>query len=327
MRDANAWNAVQFRPDERGGHVESYFMKLNDAEGRRALWLKATIRAPLGEPPVAEAWAIAFDRRGGHVAVKEIVPYPEASFSHERLDCRVAGSTFEPTRTKGSLGCGGRSIAWDLDFAGTLAPFVPLPERAYDPRVPTSKAVTPHPDLKFTGSYTVNGERVDVTGWAGMQGHNWGRRHAFFYGWGHCNVWDDADELVLEGMTAQVKVGPLKTPRITLVAVLHRGVRYEFTTARAILAARGAMTHRSWIFHAENDLATVTGKLFADTEDFVGLRYDNPSGPPTFCLNSKIARGDLRFEVKGRAPLVAHTHAAALEIGTMATDHGVQILV
>ncbi len=56
------WNAVRFEPGSRG-HVESYFFKLNDPAGNRALWLKATILARLdGSPPVAEAWAIAFER-------------------------------------------------------------------------------------------------------------------------------------------------------------------------------------------------------------------------------------------------------------------------
>ena len=43
----------------------------------------------------------------------------------------------------------------------------------------------------------------------------------------------------------------------------------------------------------------------------------------TYCLNSKIAHGSLRLELPGRAPLVAHTRAAALEIGTRDPNHGV----
>ena len=41
------YNAVRFDPSTTAGrgHVESYFIKLNDAEGRHALWLKGTILA------------------------------------------------------------------------------------------------------------------------------------------------------------------------------------------------------------------------------------------------------------------------------------------
>src|SRR5689334_13360294 len=83
-------NAVQFDPAAGRDHVESYFIKLNERSGDRALWLKATIFASALEPsrPVAEGWAIAFDRRGGsprHVAVKHSLPYSSASFGDRDL--------------------------------------------------------------------------------------------------------------------------------------------------------------------------------------------------------------------------------------------------
>ncbi len=53
-----------------GGHVESWFLKANEPGGRRALWLKNTVfaraKGERGEalvPPMAEAWAIAFESR------------------------------------------------------------------------------------------------------------------------------------------------------------------------------------------------------------------------------------------------------------------------
>jgi len=47
----------------------------------------------------------------------------------------------------------------------------------------------------------------------------------------------------------------------------------------------------------------------------------------THCLNSKIANGRIRLEVKGRPPLDATTTSAALEIGTKDTSHGIRMLV
>src|SRR5262249_40932194 len=115
MRD---WNATRFDPASDRGHVESHFLKLNDGEGRRALWLKATILRRLGEPAVAESWAIAFDRERGHVAAKEVVPWTSASFSREQLAIAVARVALEPARTRGAVGAGDRRIEWELAFAG-----------------------------------------------------------------------------------------------------------------------------------------------------------------------------------------------------------------
>ena len=40
------------------------------------------------------------------------------------------------------------------------------------------------------------GREVRVDRAPGMQGHNWGTRHAELYAWAHCNQWDGDDELV-----------------------------------------------------------------------------------------------------------------------------------
>ena len=114
------WNAARFEPTGRGGHVESYFLKLNDAEGRRALWLKATILARAsGAAPVAEAWAIAFDRAGEHAGAKEIVPFDRARFSPVELDVRVADLAISPGRIEGSVASRGRRIELALTFTTT----------------------------------------------------------------------------------------------------------------------------------------------------------------------------------------------------------------
>lgn len=322
------WNAVRCREGSTHGHVESYFLKLNDAEGRRALWVKATILVRAGGVPrVAEAWAIAFDREGRHVAVKQVVPLAEAHFDESGLDVAVAGLRLTPGRVHGEVTSGGERIAFDLRFTMNVAPLVPFPSaRMYEARLPSSKLVSPHPDSRFEGSYTVAGSTVEVNDWHGMQGHNWGTRHAELYAWSHCNQWEGHDDLVLEGVTARVKVGPVLAPPLSIVCVRHRGVRYDFNAPLALVRARGTIELRRWTFSAKTSLATVSGELWADTEDFVGLSYENPDGAITHCLNSKIARGRIRLSVRGRPDIEALTRAAALEIGTKDPAHGVTML-
>jgi hypothetical protein len=197
----------------------------------------------------------------------------------------------------------------------------------YDGPLPSTKLVSPYPDARFTGHYAVDGARVEVAGWRGMQGHNWGTRHAERYAWGHCNQWDDDDDLIVEGATARVKVGPLLAPPLTVLCVERRGVRYAFNEPLVLLRSRGVLGARAWAFHAESRLARVEGELTAETRDFVGLHYENPDAAMTYCLNSKIAAGTLRLAVKGRPALTAHTRAAALEIGTKDPAHGIAMLL
>ena len=325
--DAETWNRVRFRAEARGQHVESYFLKLNDPSGRRALWLKVTILARAGKEPVAETWAIAFDREGEHVAAKEVVAFREASFSAQRFDVSAAGVHFETGRVEGKVAARGHQIEFALDFDPQGAPLVPFPSlRMYETKLPSSKFVSPHPSTRFSGSYRVDGDEVSVDGWLGMQGHNWGRRHAELYGWGHCNQWKGQPGLLLEGVTARVKVGPVLVPPITLICVWHDGVHYQLNGVRELAKARGTVGDRSWRFRAESSEARVEGELSAQTDDFVGLYYENPDGDMTYCLNSKIARGRLRLELPGKPAIVAETDAAALEIGTKDPNHGVRML-
>ncbi len=322
------WNAARFEPNGRG-HVESYFFKLNDPSGDRALWLKATILERLdGTDPVAEAWAIAFERGAEPVGAKQVIPYREASFSRHRLDVAVAEANFRDGRVQGAVRSGGQDIEFALDFTTDGAALVPFPHpKMYSGPLPTSKLVTPHPDSRYTGHYSVNGQKIEVDGWRGMQGHNWGKRHAELYGWGHCNQWEGEEELLLEGVTARIKIGPVLAPPLTVVCVWHHGVRYEFNSPLQLIRARGEITPRRWSFRAESKLARVQGELEAATAEFAGLYYESPDGSMTHCLNSKIANGRIRLEVKGRPPLDATTTSAALEIGTKDTSHGIRMLV
>jgi hypothetical protein len=331
------WNAVRFDPAARRGHVESFFLKANDPTGDRALWLKATIFASelAPERPIAEGWAIVFDRRGGerhHVGVKHTLPYANASFDREGLGVRWAlsasGDRFELSNrhTRGVITMGGERVSWDLALTGEARAVVPFPSlRLYETALPKLKYVTPLPDARFDGELGVRGERWAIEGWRGMQGHNWGR-HAELYAWCHANVWDEDPELVLEGGSARVRVGPVLSPMTTLVTVRHRGVVYDMNRPIDIVRARGDVTLRRWTFAASGKHARIEGIVEADTEDMVGLYYPNPEGTTTYCLNSKLARARVRFEAEGRPPLSLTTRAAALEIGTRDAAHGVRMV-
>lgn len=322
------WNATRYRGHSPRGHSESYFLKLNDPRGERALWLKVTILARVGAPAVAETWAVAFERGRPPVAAKEVVPWSSASFSTERLEIRAARVSLRDGRAEGAVSTGGHELAWALDFTTDVDPLVPFPsEKMYSDRAPYWKYVSPHPDSVFRGEYSVDGAAVAVDGWRGMQGHNWGRRHTERYAWGHCNQWRDAEELVFEGASGQPRVGPVLVPTVSMFFVWHRGVRYAFNEGRGLLGNRGSFDFRRWEFSARTELASVSGELVAMPSQIAGLMYENPDGAMTYCLNSKIAEARLRLEVKGRAPLVATSNAAAFEVGTRDPSHGVAMLV
>lgn len=325
MQAGSSWNGVRFRAGGRR-HVESYFIKLNDPEGMRALWLKATILQKVGEAPVAEAWAVAFSRGEQAVGVKEVEPLSRARFSSRSLDVAVRDLRFEEGRLSGVVRQGDHAITFDLTFDPLEGPLAPLPTALYRGPFPSSKLVSPHPHARFDGHYDVDGARVEVRGWLGMQGHNWGKGHAHTYAWGHCDQWEQGEDVVFEGVTARVEVGPLLAPPLTLLAVSVRGVRYVLNGPRELATSRGEIDGLRWTFRGAGRRVRVEGELSAQVEDVAGLLYENPVGAPTYCLNSKIADGRLTIAIDGRPPLSLTTRAAALEIGTKDGPSGVTMV-
>jgi hypothetical protein len=322
-------NGVRFDPESKG-HVESYFLKINDPQKPRALWIKATILKKLDAPPVAEAWAVAFDREKGHTGHKTVVPFASAQFSRgPDLDVDVAGTKLGPEHATGAVG----DVAWDFAFAAHAPPiYLYGGPRMYTGKLPSQKSLSSIPDLTTTGTVKVRGETWDVGGWRGSLGHNWGTRHTHLYAWGQISSWDklgtspeNASDLVFEAGTGRVKVGPIVVPPLTVIAVRFRGVRYEWNSLADLRSNRGAIHSdlRRWTFSGRNALGSIEGELHAETRDFVGLGYENPNGAMTYCLNSKIAHARIQLSVSGRAPLEATSSAAALEIGTRDPKHGV----
>lgn len=309
------------RFEHQPAHVESYFLKINSPDMTRALWIKATILAKPEYDPIAESWMIAFERGFPPVATKQTVPLRDARFASHAIDLDVGGLTLTRHRA--------HAESFDLEMEDASPPFVFFPyARMYTGRFPSSKITSPMPSLVARGTVRAGDRTWKVDGWRGLLGHNWGRGHAFAYAWGHCNVWDDASETaVFEGMSARVRVGPILVPTTTLLALRVDGETHMLTHLRELARNRGAMTFRRWRFSGRDPSIRIRGELTAETNDMVGLHYENPDGAMTYCLNSKLASARIEIEPRRGRVRVLTSRAAALEIGTRDSHHGVTMVL
>ena len=151
-------NACRFDASAKG-HVESYFWRLNDPHRPRALWLKATIFAPIEGAPIAEAWCVYFDgEKNRSWAQRDTDPLVHAAFPDSvSRKIRVAGVNFQvgPAGTStGAIERGDEVCQWDLTWSRESGPFGDplslLPTSAMnDGPFPSSKTLTPCPALRF----------------------------------------------------------------------------------------------------------------------------------------------------------------------------------
>ncbi len=320
------YEGVRFDPSARAkrGHVESYFLKINDPKGERALWVKATILARKFGAPVAESWAIAFERGKPPVAKKSTIPYATARFSRDAIDIEMPTLALSSSRVRGAH----EGLSFDLALEDPSTPIYQVPlRRLYDDRFSTLKLVSHMPNLTARGEVRVGDRAWKIDGWRGLLAHNWGQHHTWAYAWAHCNVWEQGTDLVFEGMTGRSRIGPVLLPS-TLFFVRYGGETHALNhVGQVFFRNQGSMTFRRWKFSGRGPTLSVTGELSAETEDMVGLHYENPDGAMTYCLNSKLASARLSITPRDKAPFVVTSRAAALEIGTRDPSHGVKMAV
>lgn len=319
-------NALQYRRGQRDGHYESYFFRANHPGEPRAFWIRYTIFAPAGAPDqaIGELWLAWFDgETGENLAVKSEHPIAGCEFAGDGLDATIGGATAGGSRLAGAIG----EHRWDLSFAGDQPPLLLLSDGLYRRALPRAKALVPLPMARFDGELEIAGRRIAVDGWVGSQNHNWGSQHTDRYAWGQVAGFDDSPDSFLEVATAQVKLGPIWTPRMTPLVLRHGGREFAFNGLVRALRNRGRYRLFDWSFEAGDRRTAIAGRIHAPAPAFVGLRYGNPPGGAKHCLNSKIASCELTLTDRrsGRSETLRTASRAAFEILVDPSDHGVEI--
>ena len=326
----SAWNRCRHDPARSAGHYESYFQRANHPTRPLGFWIRYTIFSPEGRPrdAVGELWAIWFDgERGKVTAVKSVVPIAHCRFDRTCLSVQVGEARLNEARLSGAAASTGHAIAWELEYRGDEPPLLLLPERLYEGPLPSAKALVGTPNAVYQGTISVDGEVHTISDWVGSQNHNWGRRHTDRYAWAQVAGFDGVPDSFLECSTAQIKLGPLWSPRFTLVVLRIQGEEYALNTLGRAALAEGRWTYFDWQLRTRQSGVEISAHIWAPRAGFVGLRYDNPPGGVKTCLNTKLASVDLVLRRSGRPELHLRSECrAAFEILTDDGSHGVPLV-
>lgn len=311
----NNWDARRW--DGQSGHYESWFQRANHPTRPLAFWIRHTIFCPKGAPDQAEGelWSMWFDGETGKtVAAKSEMPIKLCQFGGKGLDIRLPGAHLEPGSLQGQT----PRMRWHLRWTGGGAPSLLLPESLYSGAFPKAKALCISPNAQFAGSVEVDGQIHDVTGWHGSHNHNWGSQHTDRYAWGQVCGFDGAPDVFLECATAQIKLGPLMTPKVTVVALNVGPKRYEINSIGRGLMASAQIDGFQWRFKSKGRSAQgdfeIEAQFAAPAAHFAGLRYRNPPGGAKACLNSKIAQCKVTLKQTGVTQTFSTQNRAAFEI-------------
>jgi hypothetical protein len=285
------------------GRYESWYLRAVDPHAPRGVWIRHTTLERPGGPPVRSLWCTVWDAAAGAPVTVKATPGDDAA-------------RFTLDAVRGSATAGPHHAAWDLTIAATARPLRHLPyEALYAAPLPRTKLESPAPAARCSGRVEAGGRRLELDGWPGMVGHNWGARHAERWVWLHGIGFDDVPDAWLDLAAGRVRVGPTTTPWIAKGA-LHVG------GARRTL---GGLRERAAVDARPGEATIVLGdvriRVTVPREQTVAWVYADPPGGEHHALNCSIAA--IEVSMVGRT--LTTTHGGAYELGVRETDHGIPL--
>ena len=294
----------------RAGHYESFYLKLCHPSEPRGAWIRYTVQKRPGAAPNGSLWFTLFEA-GGPRAAKLTLPGPETGDGDW---LRVGKARIGPDGARGSV----VDAEWELALEAAEAPLLHLPAAwMYRAPLPRTKLLSPAPAARFSGRLVVDGRAIDVDGWRGMAGHNWGAQHAERWIWLH-GLTPDGDWL--DAAVGRIRLGPVTTPWVANGALSIAGDRY------ALRRARVTEYPDRCTFRLSGRRVEVRGTVEAPRERFVGWVYADPDGSEHHTVNCSIADMRLRVSRRGGASSeLVVAGSAAYELGMRERDHGMVI--
>ena len=313
---------------ERAAHYESFYLKAARPGGGQGIWIRYTVHKPPGEPPSASIWVTLFDADAAAPrATKMTLPAAQLSAPPGGY-IEIGGARLEPGRACGEIGSdNGVAVSWELEFGSPAQAFRHLPSPfLYRAPLPRTKLLTPHPDVRFTGTVTVDGRPTEIDSWLGMVGHNWGSEHAERWIWMHAGEFRQAEGW-FDAALGRIKVGPLTTPWIANGAIALDGEIHRLGGLDRIRSTRVGEQPTGCEFELSGaEGLKVRGRVLSEPRNFVGWVYADPAGPEHNALNCSISDMELRVERKGaETRLLECVGGAAYEIGMRERDHGIEL--
>ena len=240
---------------------------------------------------------------------------------------RIGQSRLGPGRAVGRAPADRCDAAWELSFEGAEPALRHLPrEWMYEARLPRTKVESPHPGARFGGRVRAGERTIEVDGWPGMVGHNWGAQHAERWIWLNGLGFDSHPDAWLDMAIGRVRLGPLTTPWVANGCLSLDGVRHRVGGLRPLRASAVREAPERCEFSLTGCDVSVHGSVGSARKHVVGWVYADPDGSEHHTANGSIATMTLRVERRGAAPLELRTEGGGVyEVGMRERDYGVPI--
>lgn len=291
---------------EAGGY-ESFYVRAVDPERPRSVWLRHTVHQGPGEAPVGSAWLTLFDAsRPAPTAFKQTTPDPAVEGW-----LRVGDSVFDHDGVRGAAG----PARWDLAWTGDEPPLRHLPKPfLYRAPLPRTKLESPRPHVAVSGRAAIGEEVVELDGWPGMVGHNWGTQHAERWIWLHGVLFEDRPDDWLDLALGRVRLGRALSPWVLNGVICLGGERIRIGGLGARPHVDEGPSHLDLRLHAHDARLHLTVR--SPRAQTVLWRYADPDGGEHHVANCSVAALEAVLTPRGGPQAVLRTaHGGTYELG------------
>jgi hypothetical protein len=315
---------------QRAGMYESFYLRAVSPAEPVGVWIRNTVHKRPGERPRGSIWCTVFDASRGapfmHKLTTEQLSSPPGGW------IALGGrSEIGPGRAQGSSG----EASWSLSFASREPELRHLsPELLYRLPLPRTKLTSPAPAASFDGVVELASRpAIELRGWPGMVGHNWGSEHAERWIWLHGVGFEGAPEAWIDVALGRLLLAGRMTPWVANGALSLDGRRFRIGGLAARRPQVAESARGCTLRLAGEGGLTVEAHAEVPAGSAAGWRYADPDGGEHDVINCSIAALELLVQPRdGGAPRRMRTaHGGAYELGmrtpkgTGEHDHGVPI--
>jgi hypothetical protein len=312
----------------RAALYESFYVRAVSPDEPVGVWIRYTVRKPPGRTPTGSLWCTVFDAGRGRPFMHKLTTHELRAPAGAWISIGDA-SAIGPGSAYGECG----PARWSLRFASKEAELRHLsPAWLYRTPLPRTKLTSPAPAASFDGTLELAaGEGIELRGWPGMVGHNWGSEHAERWIWLHGVGFAGAPDAWLDVALGRVRVGGRLTPWLASGALSLDGERRRIGGLAApatdvaecadgcALALRGERGMR------------LSASVAVPAQSAAGWRYSDPDSERSRdaehdVINCSVAALELSVRTRGGAARILRSeHGCAYELGMRAphdTDDG-----
>ncbi len=285
------------------GHYEVWYTTLSHRASSTGFWIRYTLEAPTHGEAYAQLWFARFDAHdpAATFGINRRFPISQLRSETSPFLLAIGDAYLRHDPMQGSLAGSGHEVRWDLRWRPATRTVRFLPDLAYHSNLATTKVHSPNQDIRLSGEIVVDGQRYAMDGDAAGQTHVWGRKHAYSWGWAHCNSFDPPGAS-LEVLSVRLQRASVILPTLTMFTLFLDGEQFAFRQPWAMPFARSHYATGTYIFSGAHATARIEGSFSCRPEDMILAEYVDPDGDPAFCHNSCCAAAEVK--VWRRSPFV-----------------------